>query len=77
MSHLYDRFVAFFNGMVAGITMVIQDGRKFLLCSPSKSSKSDYKPNLNRHPSTVVLWIASPKSSKTKGLLLYSRVQSL
>ena len=66
MSSLYDRFFAFFNGMVAGTTPFTQDGPRYSSCSPSKSSKSDYKPKASITLSTKASAIASEKSSKIK-----------
>jgi len=76
MSQLYDRFFAFFNGMVGGNVFSKQDGLRSSWCSLSKSSKSDYRHNPRLPLSTLGLSTASPKSSKVKGHLHSSKVSS-
>lgn len=58
----WDRFFAFFNGMVTGTSPSTQDGHKYLSCSPSKSSRSDSKLKAKPTPSTMAYWTASTKS---------------
>jgi hypothetical protein len=58
MSQLYDRFLAFFNGMVGGTLQLNQDGHKSLSCSPFKSSRFVYRHNQEKILSTLALEIA-------------------
>ena len=68
-----DSFLAFMNGMVAGIILFIQGGLKYSLCNLLKLSKFASKLRAKPIHSTQALSTASPKSSKMRALLLSTK----